>query len=139
HASRPYTVVLRSTVLPGTTDGVLLPALAAGAGREAASKLRVAVNPEFMREGSSLADFSAPSITLVGTEALDTAERLRALYAQVDAPFVHTSVRTAEMAKYVSNAFHALKVCFANEIANACDALGADAEDVMHVFLMDRK
>ena len=137
--TEPYTVVLRSTVLPGTTERVLIPALRAGAGRELACQLRVAVNPEFMREGSSLRDFAHPPFTLVGSDDAETASVLRALYADVAAPFVHTAVRTAEMVKYVSNAFHALKVCFANEIGDVCAALGADAHEVMRVFLMDRK
>ena len=137
--TEPYTVVLRSTVLPGTTERVLIPALLAGAGRELACQLRVAVNPEFMREGSSLRDFAHPPFTLVGSDDAETASVLRALYADVAAPFVHTAVRTAEMVKYVSNAFHALKVCFANEIGDVCAALGADAHEVMRVFLMDRK
>ena len=137
--TEPYTVVLRSTVLPGTTERVLIPALRAGAGRELACQLRVAVNPEFMREGSSLRDFAHPPFTLVGSDDAETASVLRALYADVAAPFVHTAVRTAEMVKYVSNAFHALKVCFANEIGDVCAALGADAHEVVRVFLMDRK
>ena len=137
--TEPYTVVLRSTVLPGTTERVLIPALRAGRGRELACQLRVAVNPEFMREGSSLRDFAHPPFTLVGSDDAETASVLRALYADVAAPFVHTAVRTAEMVKYVSNAFHALKVCFANEIGDVCAALGADAHEVMRIFLMDRK
>lgn len=133
----PHTVVLRSTVLPGTTERCLVPALLAGAGGRAG--LRVAVNPEFMREGSSLSDFARPPFTLVGCDDPATASLLRLLYAGVEAPFVHTTIPTAEMVKYAANAFHALKVCFANEVADACAALGADAHEVMRVFLMDRK
>jgi GDP-mannose 6-dehydrogenase len=96
-------------------------------------------NPEFMREGSSLEDFARPPLTLVGSADPDAAALLRALYAGVEAPFVHCPVRTAEMVKYVSNAFHALKVCFTNEIADVCDALGADAQQVMEIFRQDRK
>jgi GDP-mannose 6-dehydrogenase len=136
-APRAYTVVLRSTVLPGTTESVLIPALTAGTGTRPG--LTVAVNPEFMREGSSLRDFTQPPLTLVGCDSSDTASLLRNLYAGVEAPFTHTSIRTAEMAKYVSNTFHALKVTFANEIGDLCEALGADAQDVMRVFLTDRK
>ena len=135
---RPFTVVLRSTVLPGTTDGVFRPALGAGAG-DAFAQVRVAVNPEFMREGSAIRDFASPPLTLVGCADADTAGRLRVLYAGIEAPFVHTAVRTAEMVKYAANAFHALKVCFANELGDVCEALGADAQDVMRVFRMDRK
>ncbi len=136
--SRSHTVVVRSTVLPGTTEQVLLPVLSEQAGSPAAG-LAVAVNPEFMREGSSLQDFAAPPLTLVGCDDPETAAALRALYAGVSAPFVHTTVRTAEMVKYVANAFHALKVCFANEIGDVCDAVGADPHEVMRIFMMDRK
>ena len=99
----------------------------------------MAVNPEFMREGSSLRDFAQPPLTLVGSEAPQAGELLRELYAQVEAPFVQTSIRSAEMAKYVSNAFHALKITFANEIGDFCEALGVDAAEVMRVFMLDRK
>jgi GDP-mannose 6-dehydrogenase len=132
----PYTVVLRSTVLPGTTESILVPALGKAGGP---GGVAVAVNPEFMREGSSLRDFARPPLTLVGCADTDTASLVRELYADVDAPFVHTSVRTAEMAKYVSNAFHALKVTFANEIGDLCEALGADPQEVMRIFALDRK
>src|SRR5215510_7031099 len=135
--AEPHTVVLRSTVLPGTAELHLVPALLAGAGGRAAT--RVAVNPEFMREGSSLADFARPPMTLVGCGDAATASILRLLYESVKAPFVHTSIRTAEMVKYAANAYHALKVCFANEVADVCEALGADGNEVMRVFAMDRK
>src|SRR6266850_2143607 len=135
--AEPHTVVLRSTVLPGTAEQYLVPALLAGAGGRAAT--RVAVNPEFMREGSSLSDFARPPMTLVGCGDPATALLLRLLYESVQAPFVHTSIRTAEMVKYAANAYHALKVCFANEVADVCAALGADGNEVMRVFAMDRK
>lgn len=130
----PHPVVLRSTVLPGVTERVLVPALAAAGGAP-----RVAVNPEFMREGSSLRDFAAPPMTLVGCDDTATAAALAALYAGVQAPFVHVALKTAEIVKYAANAFHALKVCFANEIGDVCAALGVDAQEVMRVFLMDKK
>src|SRR5438876_7893673 len=135
----PYTVVLRSTVLPGTTERVLVPALRAGASGTLRGTLRVAVNPEFMREGSSLRDFAHPPFTLVGCDDPETVTLLRSLYTGVEAPFIHTAVRTAEMVKYVSNAFHALKVCFANEIGDACEAFEVDVHEVIRIFLTDRK
>jgi GDP-mannose 6-dehydrogenase len=137
--AEPYTVVLRSTVLPGTTERVFVPALRAGAGGDLGPSLRIAVNPEFMREGSALGDFARPPFTLVGCGDAETAAVIRSLYAEVEAPFIHTAVRTAEMVKYASNAFHALKVCFANEMGDVCEALGVDAQEAMRIFLMDRK
>src|SRR5438552_8280057 len=133
----PFTVVLRSTVLPGTTDTVLIPALREGAGDR--DELQVAVNPEFIREGSALRDFVAPPFTLVGCDDPATGSGLRELYAAVEAPFVQTTVRTAEMIKYAANAFHALKVCFANEMGDACQAFAIDPHEVMRIFRMDRK
>jgi len=135
----PFTVVLRSTVLPGTTERVLLPSLFSGPLQGQRGPLRVAVNPEFMREGSSLRDFAQPPFTLFGCDDPTTAFLFRSLYTGVDAPFIHTTLRVAETVKYVCNAFHALKVCFGNEIADACQALGVDAAEVMRIFLMDRK
>jgi GDP-mannose 6-dehydrogenase len=137
---RPLTVVLRSTVLPGTTERVLARVLAeCSRDGRMVEPLRIAVNPEFMREGSSIEDFDRPPFVLVGCDDPASAMLLRHLYAGVSAPFLQTSVRTAEMVKYVCNAFHALKITFTNEIADLCDALGADAQDVMRVFRQDRK
>ena len=136
-SSRPFTVVIRSTVLPGTIERVLAPALHEAAGHRAG--ISIAVNPEFMREGTALQDFAQPPLTLVGCDGANTVMMLRQLYSEVDAVFVDTDIRTAEMAKYVSNAWHAVKVCFANEIGNVCEALDADAQEVMRIFRLDRK
>lgn len=136
--SQPLTVVLRSTVLPGTTARVLHRVLMKEAQLSSAA-VKVAVNPEFMREGSSLEDFQHPPFVLVGCDDPATASVLRQLYDGVDAPFLETTVRTAEMVKYVCNAYHALKVCFGNEIADLCDGLGADAQEVMRIVCEDRK
>lgn len=135
---RAFTVVVRSTVLPGTIDGLIAPALRLGAGES--SRIRVASNPEFMREGSSLQDFAHPPFTLAGSDSAEAVAELRELYRPVtDAPFIESSVTTAEMVKYVSNAFHAVKVAFANEIGDICEALGADAREVTRIFLADGK
>lgn len=137
--TRPFTVVIRSTVLPGTND--LIRERLMTAAREAGGEpmLQLASNPEFMREGSSIRDFDHPPFVLIGADDDHTAQQLKALYASVNAQVVETSIRTAEMIKYVCNCYHALKVCFANEIADLCDALGSDAQEVMRVFRMDRK
>jgi GDP-mannose 6-dehydrogenase len=135
----PFTVVVRSTVLPGTNDLVRehLTAAASASGRVA--DIRLVSNPEFMREGSSIRDFDHPPFVLIGSDDADSAAIVRQLYASVNADVVETSIRTAEMIKYVCNCFHALKVCFGNEIADMCDALGADAQEVMRIFRLDRK
>lgn len=132
-----YAVVVRSTVLPGTLDEVVIPALFSGADAGCASNIQVAVNPEFIREGSALNDFSNPPFTLVGSDSPSVVELMREVYADIPAAFVHTDARTAEMVKYACNAFHALKVCFANEIADVCDAVGADGGEAMRIFRMD--
>ena len=138
--SEPYTVVVRSTTLPGTLEGLAIPALCDGMGvARLPAHVHAAVNPEFMREGSALEDFLHPPMTLVGAAEAETAERIHSLYERVEAQFVHTQVRTAEMVKYAANAYHALKVCFTNEVAEVCDAFGADAQEVMRIFRMDRK
>jgi GDP-mannose 6-dehydrogenase len=137
--TRPFTVVVRSTVPPGTNDLVRERVLAAATTDRTVPPLRFASNPEFMREGSSIRDFDHPPFVLIGSEHPDAASALRELYAGVNAQVVESTIRTAEMIKYVCNAFHALKVCFANEIADLCDALGSDAQEVMRVFRLDRK
>src|SRR6185503_5983065 len=105
--STPLTIVLRSTVMPGTTARMLARILT-GAGESCSASIHMAMNPEFMREGSSLEDFKHPPFVLVGCDDPDTAQVLRELYSGVEAPFIETSIRTAEMVKYACNAFHAL-------------------------------
>jgi GDP-mannose 6-dehydrogenase len=133
----PFALVLRSTALPGTTETVLLPPLLAEAGPNAL--VRVAVNPEFMREGASIHDFDHPPYVLVGADDPQIAGVLRAMYAGVKAPLVRTTIRSAELVKYASNAFHGLKVAFANEMGDLADMLGADGQDVMRIFALDTK
>jgi GDP-mannose 6-dehydrogenase len=99
----------------------------------------VSVNPEFLREGSALKDFRQPPLTLVGHNHAADAAGTIALYDKVDAPLVTTSLRVAEMTKYTSNAWHALKVCFANEIGTLCKRLEIDSHEVMDIFCRDTK
>jgi len=134
-----HVVVVRSTVLPGTTHDVVIPALERTSGKTYGSGFGVAVNPEFLREGTALHDFRNPPITLVGHNYVSDAQPTEALYAKVDAPVVNTSVRTAEMIKYASNTWHALKVCFANEVGNLCKRLDIDSHEVMDIFCRDEK
>lgn len=134
----PFTLVIRSTVLPGTIMEQIYPRVldAAGAGP---ARVKCAANPEFMREGTAIADFFSPPFTLIGANEKETAALLRGLYAGVNARVVETGVETAELVKYASNAYHALKICFANEVADICEAFGADAREVMRIFSMDTK
>ena len=126
-------------VLPGTTHGVVIPALERESGKTYGTGFGVSVNPEFLREGTALKDFRKPPLTLVGHNHAADASGTIALYQSIDAPLVSTSIRVAEMVKYTSNTWHALKVCFANEIGNLCKELDVAAADVMAVFSRDEQ
>jgi len=134
-----HVVVVRSTVLPGTTHEVVIPALERHSGKRYGEGFGVAVNPEFLREGTALKDFRQPPLTLVGHNHPADGTGAAALYGGVEAPLVTTSIRVAEMMKYTSNTWHALKVCFANEIGNLCKRLDIDSHDVMSIFCRDEK
>jgi len=134
-----HVVVVRSTVLPGTTHEVVIPALERTSGKKYGSGFGVAVNPEFLREGTAIDDFRHPPLTLVGHNYKSDAEPTQALYAHIDAPVVATTIRTAEMIKYASNTWHALKVTFANEVGNLCKRLKIDSHEVMDIFCRDEK
>ena len=136
---RWHTIVVRSTVLPGSTASLVIPALEASSGKKAGRDFGVAMNPEFLREGSSIRDFYEPPFTLIGTEDERTAQALTELYAGIDAPLHVTTTGVAEMIKYSCNCFHGLKVGFANEIGNVCKAFGIDSHEVMRLFCMDTK
>ena len=134
-----HVVVVRSTVLPGTTHEIVIPTLEKASGKEYGEGFGVTVNPEFLREGTAIQDFRHPPLTLVGHNYKSDAAPTEALYARVQAPLVNTSIRTAEMMKYASNTWHALKVCFANEIGNLCKRLEIDSHEVMDIFCRDEK
>jgi GDP-mannose 6-dehydrogenase len=134
-----HVVVVRSTVLPGTTHDVVIPALERTSGRKYGTDFGVTVNPEFLREGTALEDFRHPPLTLIGHNYATDARPTEALYAKVEAELVSTGIRTAEMIKYASNTWHALKVCFANEVGNLCKRLEIDSHEVMDIFCRDAK
>ena len=134
-----HTVVIRSTMLPGTLENLVVPALEKASGKKDGAQFSVCINPEFLREGSSLADFYSPPFTLIGADNEGTALLMRQLYADIEAPLFVTSLLTAEMVKYACNSFHALKVSFANELGNICKALDIDSHEVMEVFCQDKK
>jgi len=134
-----HVVVVRSTVLPGTTHGVVIPVLERASGKPYGEGFGVSVNPEFLREGTALKDFRKPPLTLVGHNHAADASGTIALYQSIDAPLVSTTIRVAEMMKYTSNTWHALKVVFANEIGNLCKKLEIDSHEVMDIFCRDEK
>ena len=134
-----HVVVVRSTVLPGTTHGVVIPALEQQSGKKYGEGFGVAVNPEFLREGTAINDFRHPPFTLVGHNHAADAAPTQALYDGIEAPTFSTSIRVAEMMKYTSNAWHAVKVVFANEIGNLCKRVGVDSHEVMDIFCRDEK
>lgn len=134
-----HVVVIRSTMLPGTIQDTVVPTLEEASGKKVGEGFGVCINPEFLREGTSLKDFYAPPFTLIGADDESTASILRQLYAGIDAPMIVTSTKTAEMVKYVCNCFHALKVSFANEVGNICKSLGVDSHEVMDIFCKDTK
>src|SRR5215203_1664048 len=134
-----HVVVVRSTVLPGTTHGIVIPALERTSGKRYGSGFGVSVNPEFLREGTAIQDFRRPPMTLIGHNYRSDAQPTEALYTKVEADLVTTGIRTAEMIKYASNTWHALKVCFANEVGNLCKRLDIDSHEVMDIFCRDEK
>ena len=135
--SSHHTIVLRSTVPPGTTEDRILPILEESAGRKVGDRLSLVFNPEFLREGSSVKDFHRPPQTVVGS--LDEAgyEVMQALYAGLPGAFVRTSCRDAESVKYLCNVFHALKIVFANEAGAVLKACGLDSREVLRIFCQD--
>ncbi len=134
-----HTIVIRSTVMPGTIDGCAIPAVARTSGKEHGAGFAVCSNPEFLREGTSIKDFYDPPFTLVGAHDPAHAAPVVALYSGIDAPLHVAAVRVAEMVKYACNCFHGVKVSFANEIGNLCKGMGVDSHEVMRLFCEDRK
>jgi GDP-mannose 6-dehydrogenase len=134
-----HLVALRSTLLPGTTESVVVPILEATSGRRAGQEFTVCYNPEFMREGSAVADFLEPPYTILGARKPEHVASLQQLYQETPGKVFETTIEVAEMAKYVSNAFHALKVGFANEIGAVCKQLNVDTQAVATIFTSDTR
>jgi GDP-mannose 6-dehydrogenase len=134
-----HTVVIRSTILPGTMIKIVIPILEEFSGKQSGVDFGVSNNPEFLREGSSVKDFRSPPKTVIGELDQTSGDLLVELYEKIDAPLIRTDLETAEMIKYVDNSWHALKIGFANEIGNLCKSFGIDAHEVMDIFCQDRK
>jgi GDP-mannose 6-dehydrogenase len=134
-----HSVVIRSTVLPGTVRGRLLPLLEEKTGGKVGVAFGLASNPEFMREGSAVADFRNPPKTVIGALDERTADLLAELYGKLPAPMFRDAVEVAELAKYADNVWHALKVAFGNEIGTLCKDLSIDSHTLMDIFCSDTK
>lgn len=134
-----HTVVIRSTVLPGTVRNVALPILMEHSGKQAGRDFGLAMNPEFLRESSAIRDYYHPSLIVIGEFDARSGDDVAALYRSIDAEEVRLDLEAAEMVKYVNNAFHAMKVVFANEVGNLAKAHGIDGRTVMDVVCRDKR
>ncbi|MBM7059432.1 UDP-glucose/GDP-mannose dehydrogenase family protein [Pseudomonas sp. UL073] len=134
-----HTVVVRSTVLPGTVKKFVIPILEECSGKRAGVDFGVAVNPEFLRESTAISDYDHPPMTVIGELDSRSGDLLQSLYEELDAPIVRKSIEVAEMIKYTCNVWHATKVTFANEIGNIAKAVGVDGREVMDVVCQDHK
>jgi len=135
----PHVFVLRSTVLAGTTETVVLPILEKESGKQCGHGFTVCYNPEFMREGSAVSDFLNPPYTILGARDTNHLAPLRELYKNTPGTLYETTIPVAEMVKYFSNCYHAVKVGFANEMGTMCKHLGVDAHAVTKIFTSDTK
>jgi len=134
-----HVVCVRSTMLPGTVESTVIPTLERHSQKKVGRDFGVCMNPEFLREGSSIRDYHCPPVTIIGESDPRSGEVVEALYARLPAPVVRTEIAVAEMVKYVGNAYHALKITFANEIGILCKRLGVDGTEVMDLFCRDQK
>jgi len=135
----PHVFVLRSTVLAGTTETVAIPILEKESGKKCGQDFTVCYNPEFMREGNAVSDFLNPPYTILGASDTRHLAPLRELYKNTPGTLYETTIPVAEMVKYFSNCYHALKVGFANEMGTMCKHLGVDAHAVTKIFTSDTK
>ena len=134
-----HTVVIRSTMLPGTMRTVVIPALETSSGLKAGEDFGLCINPEFLREGTAVHDYFHPPKTVIGELDRASGDVLVKLYGHMPCPLIRTDYETAEMVKYADNTWHALKVSFANEIGNICKGLGLDSHKLMDIFCQDTK
>ena len=135
--SAPHTVVIRSTITPGATANRLAPALEKAAGETLGARIHLAFNPEFLREGRSVRDFRQPPFTIIGALSERGYDDVVALYQGVESEIVRTDPATAESIKLLSNAWHGLKVAFANEAARILKSANVDSRRALEIFVKD--
>lgn len=134
-----HIVVMRSTMLPGSMHEVIIPTLEKNSGKKTGLDFGVGINPEFLREGSAVHDYFHPPKTVIGSDDQKSAHIIASLYKNIDAPLIQTDLKVAEMVKYTDNAWHAVKISFANEIGALCKSQGIDSHEVMDIFCQDDK
>jgi len=139
HKVARHTIVVRSTVLPGTVNGLVVPTLEDASGKLAGVDFGIAVNPEFLRESTAIYDYNHPPMTVIGEWDKASGDLLASLYEHLPAPIIRKAIEVAEMVKYSCNVWHATKISFANEIGNIAKALGVDGRQVMEVVCEDTK
>jgi GDP-mannose 6-dehydrogenase len=139
HKNQYFVVALRSTVLPTAFEEELIPLLEENSGKKAGKDVGFVYNPEFLREGVALKDFHDAPWTIIGSWDSRAADVVAALYQNLSSPLVRTDPKTAALVKYFSNAFHALKVVFGNEVGSFCRELGVDGGEMMEIFARDTK
>jgi len=134
-----HVVVMRSTMLPGTMQKVVIPELERASGKKAGHDFGICINPEFLRESTAIFDYDNPPKIVIGSSDRVTASLVASLFEHLPAPLIKTSIEVAEAVKYTDNAWHAVKVDFANEIGTLCNSLSVDGQEVMEIFRQDQK
>ena len=134
-----HIIVIRSTMLPGTMRRVVIPEIEKASSKRAGRDFGICINPEFLRESTAIFDYDNPPKIVIGSSDIKTADLVASMFQHLPAPMIKTSIDVAEAVKYTDNAWHAVKVDFANEIGTLCSAVGVDGQEVMDIFLQDQK
>ncbi len=134
-----HVIVVRSTVLPGTVEDILLPLIEHASGKKVNEDFGICFNPEFLREGTAISDFYDPPRTVIGSSDDKSGDQVAGIYKNLKAPLIRTTIKIAEMVKYADNSFHAVKICFANEIGNICKQLHYVSQNVLDKICRDTK